>query len=47
MPLTLYTHRENLLLLCISSTGIIEHQFGNKDRTDLEPNPNLAQGDYS
>lgn len=47
MPSTLYTHRENLLLLCISSTGIIEHQFGNKSRTDLEPNPNLAQGDYS
>lgn len=47
MPSTPYTHRENLLLLCISSTGIIEHQFGNKSRTDLEPNPNLAQGDYS
>ena len=46
MPSTPYTHRENLLLLCISSTGIIEHQFGNRNRTDLEPNPNLAQGDY-
>lgn len=41
-----HRHRENLLLLCISSTGIIEHQFGNTSWTDLEPNPTLAQGDY-